>query len=595
MKSDPDVSEVIDKSGVLERKIEQSYTRPLLKPLALRIINGLSVLRLTTEGISAPIGATPKDLRDTLALWVRTPEPTNEFLLDQVRVALKEIMRTVNGQYISYNQENDQYYIDVNKDIDFDQKIKDRGESLSESQINEYFFDALRQVLGFGDSTYRNVSRLWFHELPWADRKVTRPGYLFFTAPDERSTAQPPRDFYMYVLPPFTDRPWAGETQLDEVVFRFLGLDQGFENLMRCYAGARTLANESPTHRTVYQSKADQFLREFRRWLEDHLYEHLEVTYQAVSEPVKQTLASLGLAPSRDLAEILDGVAAGKLAPVFADRYPEYPAFSRLNTPVSDQARAATAREAVNAISGRAWSAQATAVLEGLRLVDQERRLRPADSPYGGHFLGLLAAKDPNQVVNIGEVLTKVADGVSGPIFRDPKFGLEPEWVAVVLAALAQAGTITLQLAGTDAIEAGNIERAAATSIEALADFRYFKRPKSLPLQLWEEIFEALSYRSHDSAIQTHERRLSVSCRLLSRMSSRGSPTSRNARARASRSGTSRSSTTTSESGQRVAPSSGSISQTYPSRARNSNLGSETTRRRLRRSCASTRQESCRT
>ena len=493
MKALPDVGEVIDKSSVLERKIEQSFTRGAMKPLALRIINGLSVLRLTTDSITAPIGATPKDLRDDLTLWIRTPEQTDAFLLDQVRVALKEIMRTVNGQYISYNPENDQYYIDVNKDIDFDQKIKDRGESLSDSQINEYFYDAMRQVLGLSDTTYRNsASKLWFHELPWADHKVMRPGYLFFTAPDQRSTAQPPRDFYVYLLPPVAGRGWVGETQPDEVLFRFSGLGQDFEELMRRYAGARALANDSPTHRQVYQDKADQSLRAFRRWLEERLYEHLEVSYQGVTASVKQTLPALGLAPGRDLGEILDGVAAGKLVPVFADRYPKYPAFRRLTNPITEQARPATAREAINAISGRARSAQATAVLEGLQLIDQEGRLRPTESPYGQYILGLLSAKDPNQVVNFGEVLTKVAEGVSGPIFRDLHFGLEPEWVAVVLAALAQSGAISLNLGNNEAIEAGNIERAAATSIEGLADFRYFKRPKSLPLRLWETIFETI-------------------------------------------------------------------------------------------------------
>jgi hypothetical protein len=492
MKSLPDVAEVIDKSGVLARKIEQSFTRRNLEPMALRIINGLSVLRLTTDGINAPIGATPQELRDDLSLWVRTPEGSGEFLLDQVRVALREITRTVNGQYISYNPENDQYYLDVHKDIDFDQKIRDRGDGLSESQVNSAFYDALRQVLGLSDSTYRNVNRLWFHELPWASHKVMRPGYLFFAAPDERSTAQPPRDFYLYVLPPFTDRRWDGETQPDDVVFRLTSLGPDFAELMRRYAGARALAQDSPTHRAVYQDKADQFLREFRRWLEEHLYEHLEVSYQGVTESVRQTLPGLGLSPSRDLRDIFDAVAAAKLAPIFADRYPDYPAFTRLTNPVTTQARAATAREAVGAIARGSRGAQATAVLDGLAMLDAEGRLRPAESPYGRYFLELLNATDPNQVVNFGEVLTKVAEDVDRSIFRDPRFGLEPEWVAVVLAALAQAGLIALNLNDREAIEAGNIERAAATSIEELADFRHFKRPKDLPLQLWEEIFTTL-------------------------------------------------------------------------------------------------------
>jgi len=46
-----------------------------------------------------------------------------------------------------------------------------------------------------------------------------RPGYLFFGAPDERSTAQPPRDFYVYWLPPFLDRKYYDEHKSDEVIW----------------------------------------------------------------------------------------------------------------------------------------------------------------------------------------------------------------------------------------------------------------------------------------------------------------------------------------------------------------------------------------
>jgi hypothetical protein len=42
---------VIDVSNVVERQIENAFTRPALKPLALRIIHGLSVKRLATDDI----------------------------------------------------------------------------------------------------------------------------------------------------------------------------------------------------------------------------------------------------------------------------------------------------------------------------------------------------------------------------------------------------------------------------------------------------------------------------------------------------------------------------------------------------------------
>jgi len=220
LRANPEVAEVLEKGRILERRIDHSYTRPTLKPMALRIAHGLGVQRLTAGDIYAPTGITPEELRDNLCLWVRTPEPTAEFLADQVRVALREMMRTVSGQYLSHDDASDQYYLDVKKDIDFEAKIRERGDILDQDQLNQYVFDALRQVLGLGTSTYVTGHRIWPHQLPWADKNVTRPGYLFFGPPDERSTAQPARDFYVYILPPFVDRTWQGEQQEDEVLFQ---------------------------------------------------------------------------------------------------------------------------------------------------------------------------------------------------------------------------------------------------------------------------------------------------------------------------------------------------------------------------------------
>jgi len=491
MRGLPGVAEVIEKSGVLEGRIANAYTRPNLKPMALRIVHALSVLRLTTDDIHAPLGATPAELRDKLCLWAPVPEQNAEFLLGQVQVALREILRTVSGQYISYNDANDQYYLDVRKDIDFEAKVRERGEFLSETDLNPYFFDALRQVMGLSDSTYLTGAQLWFHELPWAERKVTRPGYLFFRPPDERTTAQPPRDFLKYVLPPFAERPWQGETEADEVVFRLEGAGQAFENLVRRYAGARAMANDSASHRDVYGRMGDEALRRLREWLNQHLHELLRVSYRGVTETIGEALAGTRSSASRDLRELLDAVAAAKLAPRFGEEYPEYPAFRRLAQPVTEKSRKGNAEEAIRALAGWPRTNQAAAILDGLGLLDEQGTIRPGQSPYARYLLEKLRAKPEGQVVNRGEVITQVAGGLD-PIEKDLRFGLEPEWVAVVLVALVYGGDAALNLDGRETLEAAGIDRAATIAIETLADFRFYQRPKSLPLRLWEEIFEVL-------------------------------------------------------------------------------------------------------
>ena len=123
-RADPDIKAVIDCSQVLEARIRQAFTRPAYRPVALRIIHGLSVHRLTHQDIHAPLGATPEELRDGLCLYQAGiedlgGEPADD-LLTQVETVLREIRRTVNGQFISANADNRQHYLDLNKTDDYD-------------------------------------------------------------------------------------------------------------------------------------------------------------------------------------------------------------------------------------------------------------------------------------------------------------------------------------------------------------------------------------------------------------------------------------------------------------------------------------------
>ena len=152
---------------------------------------------------------TAEELRDDLCLMLPVPEKDAEFLRTLVETVLKELLRTVSGQFLSFNKENGQYFLDLKKDVDFDSLIEKRAETLSDAQLDRYYFDALRRVvLEDPDAPpYVTGYRIWEHEIEWRERRAGRSGYLFFGAPNERSTAQPARDFYLYFLQPF-DAPY---------------------------------------------------------------------------------------------------------------------------------------------------------------------------------------------------------------------------------------------------------------------------------------------------------------------------------------------------------------------------------------------------
>jgi hypothetical protein len=491
MRTMPDVAEVVEKSEILASRVNNAYSRDRLKSMAMRIINALSVLRLTTNDIYVALGATPEELRDNLCLHVKMPEKSAEFLADQVQVTLREIIRTVSGQYITHNDGNNQYYLDVKKDIDFDAKIADRGEFMEKSDLNRYFYDAMRQILTMSDSTYVTGYEIWEYQLPWQDHRVTRPGYLFFGKPDQRSTAQPPRDFYVYLTPPFDAKEWNGDVESNDVIFQLNGLGQEFEDLVRNYAGARAMAGEAATHRQVYADKSDLALKKLIRWLKENSVNHLQIHFQGVTEPVSVILKKTKSSSSSGLKELIDLISSHFLEPEFAEQYPDYPAFSRLQQPISEDARSASAMDAIRMLAGRGRTNLALAVLEGLGLLDSDGNIRPYSSLYAKKFLELLQKKPDKQVVNRGEIIDTVAKWIT-PIEKDLFFQLEPEWVVVVLLSLVYSGDIVLSLGAKETLDAGNIEYTAIIAMDDLKDFRHYGRPKELPLGLWTTIFEGL-------------------------------------------------------------------------------------------------------
>jgi hypothetical protein len=290
----PDIKAVIDCSQVLESRIQQAFTRPAYKPMALRLIHALSVHRLTTGDIYAPLGATAEELRDGLCLYQPGIEelggdPADD-LQSQVETVLREIHKTVSGQFISSNPDNRQYYLDLKKTDDFDALIEKRAESLEASQLDRYYYEALKRVMECTDqSTYVSGYRIWQHELEWLERKAARSGYLFFGAPNERSTAVPPRDFYLYFIQPFNPPHFKDEKDPRDVLIRLTNTDEAFRGALRNYAAALDLASTASGHaKSTYESKASIFLRDLVQWLQKHMTTAFQVTYQGRTKPIPE-------------------------------------------------------------------------------------------------------------------------------------------------------------------------------------------------------------------------------------------------------------------------------------------------------------------
>jgi hypothetical protein len=500
----PDIKAVIDCSQVLESRIEQVFTRPAYKPMALRLIHALSVHRLTTGDIYATLGATAEELRDGLCLYQPGIEdlggdPADD-LLSQVETVLREIHKTVSGQFISSNPDNRQFYLDLKKTDDFDALIEKRAESLDASHLDRYYYEALKRVMECTDQTYVTGYKIWQHELEWLDRRAARQGYLFFGAPNERSTAVPPRDFYIYFIQPFDQPHFKDEKKSDELFLRLASPDDAFRTALRNYAAALDLATKSSGHaKSTYQAKADNsnpntpgYLQQLVQWLQKHTTEAFEVTYQGRNKTITEwakgksirELSGIGSQERINFRDLVNTVAGVCLGSHFQDQAPEYPFFSVLITGTN---RNQAAQDALRAVAGQNRTKQATAVLDALELLDGDR-LDPSKSKYPKHILGLIKKKGHGQVVNRSEL---IQDDRGVEYMDKDRQRLEPEWVVVVLSVLVYTGDLVLAIPGKK-FDATGLPQLAGTSIDDLTQFKHIERPKDWNLPALKAMFELL-------------------------------------------------------------------------------------------------------
>jgi len=487
LRSNPDIKEVLDKSKVLTDRLHHAFDKPQYKPMAMRIIAALSVHRLTSDDIYATMGLSSSELRDDLFLFMKIPEMDSEFLQTTVESVLNEIMKTVSGQFISYNKENGQYYVDLKKDIDYDELIKQKAVTLSKDQLDRYYFELLKiKAECYDANAYVRGFKIWQHEVPWEDHKINRLGYLFFGSPNDRSTAHPPRDFFLYLLQPFNEPKFKDGQRPDEIFFRLKKKDDEFIKYLQLYAGAKELAQSATRAvKDTYEKKASDYLRDhLSEWLDNNFTTAIAVTYKGVTKTLID-IAKGKTPPHATVRELINVVGSVSLSPYFKEISPDYPKFLGLGSSVTSENISVYAQDALKWIANITKTKNAKAILDAFGLLDGES-LRPAHSKYSKWILDIKNKKGQGQVINQSELIG-LFDGVE----YTKQFRLEPEWLVVILTALVYHGDIILSIPG-EKFNSADLVKLANTPIKSLIDFKHLESPKDLPVGILQELFELL-------------------------------------------------------------------------------------------------------
>ncbi|TMP55065.1 DUF6079 family protein [Pseudoalteromonas sp. S1612] len=496
MKTNPEVGQVIETGETLVERIEQAYPTPGEKDFAKRLVAGLAIHRMAVGDIYKEMGATAAELRDSLCLFIPTvdvlPGEKSKNLENHIVTVLKKIRKTVNGQFFSKNKANDQFYIDLKKTEDFDAIIETKAEQLAKDNINGAYRAAMLEILGQPDA--QQVHTMWEHELKWIDRNVNRQGWLFLGSPNERETAKPQRDYYMYFIQP-EEAPKQKKEHIreDEVLFVLKNRDETFDRYLKYYAASvelRGLATGSA--KNTYKLKADDYLRDMQKWIRNHIADAFEVKYNGQSKPIMDWLKGTtvrditGISANEhgNVKDIFEAVASYVFEGYFQSLAPEYPKFSQWFTGENMQG---AANDVLISLSSGARTKRATAVMDALELLDGDK-LQATKSRFSATVLGMLKSKGHGQVVNNGELLEKVNANF---YFKPDTYRLEPEWLLVILASLVYSGELELSVVGNN-ITASNADLLKSLNFKDLVNFKHIQAPKDFNTSAIKALLELL-------------------------------------------------------------------------------------------------------
>lgn len=482
LKSDVTINRVVTASGQLEDIINRAFSKEVYKPLAIKIIYALSVHRLTTNGLDVHFGLTAENLKDDLCLFLPMPEQDADFLLALIKTTLKDIMATVSGQFIICNDANNQYYIDVDKVVDYDEKIKQKASIMAGGELNRYFYQLIYSCLDWDAKQYVPGFEIYQRDLNWDSHNIFREGYLFLGLPGERSTAQPERDFYIHIMPPYSTAGVTVKNLEDEVYFFFKSTDE-FKEILGYYSAANAQAEISEgKDKDAYLSKATMYRKKLLKYLSDNKNTCFDVLYKGQRRQLIEILRGR-FNRDMDFKDTVDLAASLCFDEYFYGKYPDYPV---MKTKVTRKNMAENVRQAFDYFAGRKTQT-ATLMLQSFGVLDGDK-IRPEASKYAAYYIDQLKQLPPQGVINYSDIFDVKYDDQ----YEDKHFKINYLFTPIIFLSMVYAGYATMTLRNGTVLSASNLDTVPRIGVLDLYEFKYLARPAQMAMAELKKLFEVL-------------------------------------------------------------------------------------------------------
>lgn len=489
LRANSDIVRITQNVFTIRARIQSDFKDTEDKESAIRLIYALAVNRLTTPTITDAVGLTPKDLKNNL-LW-RTPVPMAdaEFLSAAAKRLLDRTREAVNGQFLAVSEASGQYYIDPTRVVDYDQQVETYAKtSISKDVVQRYLNEMFTRALELENEEPVIAGRLWeYNTLMWSAKNVARPGWLFFGFPNQRSTAQPPKDFYLFIIP---SRRITGLSEewpdiADESYWLIEDFDDSFLQTLTKYASARELAGQSRgDDKRAFEQIAKRFMEPSLRAFVDNAADWISIHWNGQTKRFGEWVHNLAPGKETGLFKTkLEAISEVMFASHFDSKFPNYPAFE---VKTNENTRAQNAQFALEIICKHGMETDTgRKVLKALQLYD-DGAPTPDASPWLGIVRRELKALDTGQVLNNSDLFEKREDR----IFMKSE-SIEAEWLHVVLAAGIEAGDLVV-------IGPANVKYGAADLNEFFKNITTWDKiirvavPAEIPISEWRKLFKLL-------------------------------------------------------------------------------------------------------
>ena len=484
LKTDNTINTVVTVSTQLEDIINRSFPKAVYKPIAMRIISALSVFRLSTNDLTVQSGLTAENLKDDLCIFTELPEYESDFLLDVVRNTLKTIISTLSGQFIVCNELNNQYYLDINKRVDYDEEIKKRAEVVNQTFLNPAFYDLVYSCLEWDGREYVNGYKIYQYDINWQSHNIYREGYLFLGHPNERSTAQPERDFYIIFMPPYGNESHPINELEDELYLYFNHNEEFDQNLLYYYSAKELALVNEGKDRFNYENKAKNFKDKLLKYLREKRNSCFEIRYNSKTSKITDILYSGRSSSNQNLKDSIDEVASICFEELFSNRYPNFP---KMQVTITRKNIDECVKSVFNQIAGKPKNNLSEGILNSFGLISNNR-IKPENSSIAKYFIAKLKKLPPKGVINFSEIFEE--NGTPFP--TDTQFKLSNQLLSVVFLALVYGGQAKLTIKNNISIDATKLDELLKFSYDDIINFKYISKPAKMAEAELKQLFDVL-------------------------------------------------------------------------------------------------------